>query len=113
MSVIAIQKAVALLRTQGNENIDMCLSKVDLLLTIAAGPGRSPAEYADLCGLPGSTTNRHIRELRDGHVGPQRGKAGLGLLTSRPSASDWRRHEVFLTRKGQLLVEHLQSLLKC
>lgn len=111
MSVVALQKAVALFRTQGNGQVDMCLSKIDLLLTIATQPGRSPAAYAELCGLPASTTNRHIRELRAGHVGPQRGKPGLGLVTSQSNPSDWRQHEVFLTRKGELLVEHLQSLL--
>lgn len=112
MSVAAVQKAMALLRTQGNEQVDMCLPKIDLLLTIAAQPGRSPAEYAGICGFPDSTVNRHIRELREGHVGPRRGKSGLGLLTSRPCATDWRRHEVCLTRKGELLVEHLLAILR-
>jgi DNA-binding MarR family transcriptional regulator len=111
MLVTHVQKAVALLRTQGTEQVDMCLPKIDLLLAVASLPGRSPSEYAATCGFPESTVNRHIRELREGPVGPRRGKSGLGLLTSRPCAADWRRHEVCLTRKGELLMEHLLAIL--
>lgn len=110
MDLKQFHKLIALLRTQSTTSVDMCLTKLDLLLAIAADPGLASAEYARAIDLPTSSVNRHLRELRAGASGKSAPKEGLGLVEAKTNATDWRKNEVYLSRKGRLLIDQMLAL---
>lgn len=105
-----LQQFVLILRSQSNDTVEMDLPKLDLLLAVAKEPGLAAGDYAEKLAAPKSSTNRHLREMREGQSGRERPKVGLGLIRAKTTAEDWRKHEVFLTRKGKLLIDQLTKL---
>ena len=106
----SLQTLVTLIQSQSNATVDMCLTKLDLLLAIAREPGLSVDEYSQRTGLPASSTSWHINELREGRSGKVLPMVGLGLIEARPNVDDWLRHEIFLSRKGKLFIDQLLAL---
>lgn len=105
-----LHRFVTILRSQSNATVEMDLAKLDLLVAIAKEPGLTAGEYAGKVGMPLSSTNRYLREMRGGQSGRERPKVGIGLVEARAVPNDWRKHEVIVTRKGKLLLEQLLTL---
>jgi DNA-binding MarR family transcriptional regulator len=80
-----------------------------MFLLIASYPGRSVKEYAQLGGVSTSVASRHILDLgdRNRRMGP-----GFGLVMAKPSPMELRRHEVYLTPKGEALITRMQHALE-
>ena len=70
-------------------------------IQIAADEGKSISDYADRAGVSKAVMSRHILDLS---VKRRTGEAGFGLLVTRASPTDLRRHEVFLTPTGRAMV---------
>jgi len=105
-----LHQFVTILRSQSNATVEMDLPKLDLLLAVAREPGLSAGEYAEKTGMPKSSINRYLREMRGGQTGRERPKVGIGLVDAKAVPTDWRKHEIYLTRKGKLLVDQLCAL---
>lgn len=107
-----LHKLVTMLRAQSSANAEMSLHHLDVFLLIALTSKLSVKEYADMLEIPITSVSRYVRELGEGQGGTSRPKLGMGLVTAKQSPTDWRKHEVLLTRKGNLLLEQLLEILK-
>jgi hypothetical protein len=87
----------------------MPLQYVTTFATVAAYPGRSVQEYADLVGIGQTTMSRHLLDLgpRDRHF-----DAGYGLIDIKMDHRDRRRHIVMLTPKGEKLARDISEIME-
>jgi DNA-binding MarR family transcriptional regulator len=63
------------------------------------------AKVAKRVEIPQTTMSRHLLDLGEHN---RKKEPGLGLVTSRPGI-DARRHEYFLTERGRLLRDKLET----
>ena len=77
---------------------DLPLRYAHALLLVARHPGQSVLDYAKMAGVSHSVMSRHLLDIgeRNRYMGE-----GLGLVTFRPSRTDLRSHEYYLTPKGR------------
>lgn len=83
---------------------DMPLQYVTTLLLVAANEGLSNQEYSRQAGVSKSVMSRHILDLS---IRQRSGGDGLGLLMTRLSPMELRRHEVYLTPRGKAMVHRI------
>jgi DNA-binding MarR family transcriptional regulator len=78
-------------------------------LLVACKQGLSVTDYAQRAGVSKSVMSRHLLDLgeRNRHMEP-----GLGLVVSKPSPLELRRHEVYLTPKGKAMLARMQRELE-
>ncbi len=110
MTLVDLEKFVNILQTQGNATVEFSFTKLEIFLAVAKTPGLFSSDYAHTTNTPSSSTDRHLRELREGKSGGARPKTGLGLIEGRVLGDDWRKNEIHLSRKGKLLLEQLLAL---
>jgi DNA-binding MarR family transcriptional regulator len=87
----------------------MPLQYVYTFLLVAAYPGRSVQELADLAGVGQTTMSRHLLDLgpRNRHMEP-----GWGLVSIEAEYTDLRRHLVNLTPRGKALSRQLAEIME-
>ena len=87
----------------------MPLQYVYAFLLVAMEEGLSVSDYAKRSGVSLSVMSRHLLDIgeRNRHM-----EEGFGLITSRPNPLELRKHELFLTTKGQAIKHKIVSQLR-
>lgn len=92
-----------------SERLDMPAQYIQAFLLVAAEPGLSVTEYALKSGVSNSVMSRHLLDIgdRNRHMAE-----GFGLVTSRANPMELRKHEYFLTPKGERIAEKIGRVLE-
>ena len=106
-----LHQFIRLLRLQSTLTTEMDFHKMALLVAIAKEPGLTIEQYAERAEMHFLVAVRLFREMRVGQskrgwprVGP------LGLIEARDEAAYWKKREIILTQRGELLIEQLLAL---
>jgi DNA-binding MarR family transcriptional regulator len=92
---------------------DLPLQQAVLLLTVAARPGITMPELMPALAMPQGTVSRNVKALAH-TVSWQNGVAvprGYGLLRTQPSVDNRQVLAVYLTGRGEALLEEMARLL--
>jgi len=103
-------EALQLLRCRVNR--DLPIQHVVLLLTVARHPGITMPELVQTLDMPQGTVSRNVKVLSHS-VDWQNGIAvprGYGLLRTQPSVDNRQMLAVYLTGRGEALVEEVARL---
>jgi DNA-binding MarR family transcriptional regulator len=76
----------------------------NLVLAVAQHPGVTQSSLADLLGLPPATVSRAAAAVSEY---PTKERAGSGLVRAQVRRDDRRSHGLWLTPKGEALIEEL------
>lgn len=105
--VIHLFDALRLIRQRVSK--DMPTQQILLLLTVARRPGITMPELMQTLDMPQGTVSRNVKALAHS-VSWQNGIAvprGYGLLRTMPSSENRQVLAVFLTGRGETLIEEL------
>jgi DNA-binding MarR family transcriptional regulator len=82
----------------------MPLQYLNAFLLVAMDEGKGVKEYAKRSGVSITTMSRHLLDIgdRNRHMKP-----GMGLVTSKRSPMELRKHEITLTPKGRALLARI------
>lgn len=100
-----------LLRSRVNR--DLPIQQALLLLAVAERPGVTMPELMQLLNMPQGTVSRNVKALSHS-VSLQNGIAvprGYGLLRTMPSVDNRQVLAVYLTVRGEVLIDEVASLL--
>ena len=103
--------AVEMLRKQVKK--DMPSQHIALLLTVSQHPGASMPELCDLLEMPQGTLSRNVKVLSSyGECSERFAKVeGLGLLYTEQDKDSRHARAVFLSEKGQAVIDDLNAVL--
>jgi len=86
----------------------MCVSHLDMVLTIALNPGISQRELGEECGSNSPAVSRAI-DVLSGRGRKDKVSGALGLVTAQFNESDRRIRRLYLTEEGQQFAASLSA----
>lgn len=104
--IMKLDRAINALR---EHDAEMQAQTISILLQVAVNPGIAMRALEERTGLRSSSVSRNVTALSDLH---RSGKPGLGMVVAKEDPDDRRSKQVFLTTKGNRVVERLLEILK-
>lgn len=111
MSVANLLKVLELVRSRVHRELP--LQQLQMLLTVAERPGITMPELMAALDMPQGTVSRNVKALSH-YVVWQNGVAiphGRGLLRTLPSVDNRQVLAVYLTGRGEVLIEDIARLI--
>lgn len=108
-----LEKVISIIR--GHLSGEIQAQQIHLLLLVAGDQGINQSKLMDLLALSRAAVSRNVRMLSTYYTTDEEGgeptEAGLGLIETRTDLYDRKAKAVFLTSKGQALIDTLEKAL--